>query len=92
MGIPVEVPGTVHTDLLSQKLIGDPFYSDNELKLTWIENQTWIYENVFDYPEKFSREFPVYLIFEGIDTVAEIELNDKKIGSYPICSDCMNSM
>ena len=81
MGIPVEVPGTVHTDLLSQKLIGDPFYSDNELKLTWIENQTWIYENVFDYPEKFSREFPVYLIFEGIDTVAEIELNDKKIGS-----------
>jgi len=27
------VPGCVHTDLIANKLIPDPFYRDNELKL-----------------------------------------------------------
>ncbi|MCB0742458.1 MAG: hypothetical protein KDC67_01025, partial [Ignavibacteriae bacterium] len=28
---PAEVPGTIHTDLYKNKIIEDPFYSDNEL-------------------------------------------------------------
>ena len=34
------VPGEVHTDLLNNKLIPDPFYRDNEKKLQWIEKKT----------------------------------------------------
>src|SRR3954466_12829763 len=32
-----EVPGTVHTDLMANKLIPDPFYRDNEKKVQWVE-------------------------------------------------------
>ncbi len=30
------VPGCVHTDLLNNKLVEDPFYRDNEKKLQWM--------------------------------------------------------
>jgi len=33
---PATVPGTIHTDLLNNKIIDDPFYSDNELRIYWI--------------------------------------------------------
>ena len=31
------VPGTVHTDLFQNGVIPDPFFSDNEKKLQWID-------------------------------------------------------
>ena len=38
------VPGTVHTDLLKNKFIDDPYFADNELKLEWIDRCDWIYK------------------------------------------------
>ncbi len=38
---PASVPGCVHTDLLDNKLIDDPFYRDNEKKLQWIGRTDW---------------------------------------------------
>ena len=35
------VPGCVHTDLLNNKLIEDPFYRDNEKKQQWIGKTDW---------------------------------------------------
>ncbi|MFH1195687.1 MAG: sugar-binding domain-containing protein [bacterium] len=72
------VPGTVHTDLLTYKLIEEPFASDNEKKLGWISNCDWIYSKAFSYKQKKSS--PVKLVFEGIDTIAQIFLNGEKIG------------
>ncbi|MCX6173136.1 MAG: hypothetical protein NTZ27_00065 [Ignavibacteriales bacterium] len=73
------VPGTVHTDLLNNKLIDEPFYSDNELILGWIAESDWIYETKFNLPEDYTLSSPIRLVFEGIDTVAEIFLNDMKL-------------
>ncbi|PCH99830.1 MAG: hypothetical protein COB81_10060 [Flavobacteriaceae bacterium] len=33
--MPATVPGTVHTDLLENKIIEDPFYRTNEKDLQW---------------------------------------------------------
>lgn len=74
------VPGTVHTDLLNNKLIDDPFYSDNELRLGWISECDWIYEKEFNLPEDYTLSSPVRLVFEGIDTIAEIFLNEISLG------------
>ncbi|MEJ2634015.1 MAG: glycoside hydrolase family 2 protein [Calditrichia bacterium] len=79
-GLHAEVPGTVHTDLLRAKLIPDPFYGANETALQWIHELDWIYETVFDFPDEFSYDSPVELVFEGLDTIAEIFLNGKLIG------------
>jgi beta-mannosidase len=75
------VPGTVHTDLLNNKLIPDPFYSDNETGLQWIGNMDWDYRTSFDFPKSFDNSKPVFLKFDGVDTIADIYLNDEKIGS-----------
>ena len=75
---PATVPGTIHTDLLNNKLIDDPYFSDNETKLEWISKQDWVYKTEFDFnPEKKNYN----LIFEGLDTIADINLNGKKIAS-----------
>ena len=70
------VPGTVHTDLSNNKLIDDPFYSDNELRLEWICECDWVYEKEFNLPEDYTVSSPFRLVFEGIDTIAEIYLNE----------------
>lgn len=73
------IPGTVHTDLLNNKLINDPFFSDNELKLKWVAECDWLYETKFNLPENYKVSTPLNLVFEGIDTVAEIFLNGVKL-------------
>ena len=72
------VPGTIHTDLLNNNLIEDPFYSDNELKLNWIAGCDWIYQTEFDFNNDTNNN--VNLVFEGLDTICEIYLNDVKLG------------
>jgi beta-mannosidase len=79
-GIAAEVPGTIHTDLLNADLIEDPFYADNEKKLSWISEIDWIYHTQFIYPQDFDYNKPIYLVFEGLDTIAEIKLNDAVLG------------
>ncbi|MBS1573016.1 MAG: glycoside hydrolase family 2 protein [Bacteroidetes bacterium] len=77
--LPAKVPGTVHTDLLNNKKIDDPFYSDNETKLQWIENENWIYNTQFDISDKEISQENIRLEFLGLDTYAQVFLNGKKI-------------
>ncbi len=79
--INAEVPGTVHTDLLKNKLIEEPFYSNNEIKLSWIAESDWVYKTIFDSPFETGDRYPVKLIFEGLDTIAKIYLNGSCIGA-----------
>ena len=73
------VPGCVHTDLLANKLIEDPFYRDNEKKLQWIGKTNWEYRTTLKItPQIMSRE-NVELVFEGLDTYAEVFLNDQPL-------------
>jgi len=74
-----EVPGTIHTDLLNNGLIDEPYYSDNELKLGWIAEHDWIYKAEFKY-FKDSSDDP-YLVFEGLDTIVDIFINKSMLGS-----------
>lgn len=73
------VPGTIHTDLLANKLIDDPFYRDNENKLQWISKTDWEYKTVFYLTEKQLNNQSVELLFEGLDTYAEVYLNNTHI-------------
>jgi beta-mannosidase len=73
------VPGTVHTDLLNAGIIEDPFYRDNEEKLQWIENETWVYRTSFDLDEQFLDKQNLQLVFDGLDTYAEVKLNGQHL-------------
>jgi beta-mannosidase len=78
---PATVPGTVHTDLLKCGQIPDPFYSDNEDKLSWICKNNWQYRSHFNLPPDFDLARPIYIVFEGMDTFAAISLNDRILGN-----------
>lgn len=73
------VPGTVHTDLLNNKLIPDPFFGDNESKLQWIDKANWEYQTKFNVNEELFRKENIELNFEGLDTYADVHLNGKMI-------------
>lgn len=74
-----KIPGTIHTDLLENKLIEDPFLEDNETKLQWIEKEEWIYECNFNLTENELKNQSIQLQFEGLDTYASVYLNQALI-------------
>jgi beta-mannosidase len=76
---PAQVPGCVHTDLLRNKAIADPFYRDNEAKLQWIENADWEYRSTITATPALLRHRNIELVFEGLDAYSEVWLNDKQV-------------
>ena len=72
---PAHVPGCVHTDLMRNGLIPDPFFGINEQALQWIGEQDWIYQTIFDLPADFLKQANVELVFRGLDTYASMTLN-----------------
>ncbi|HEV2829183.1 MAG TPA: glycoside hydrolase family 2 protein [Pyrinomonadaceae bacterium] len=76
---PAIVPGVVHTDLLNNKLIDDPFYRDNEQKLQWIGKTDWEYQSTFNVTPEILAHENIDLVFEGLDTYANVFLNDESL-------------
>lgn len=76
---PAQVPGVVHLDLLTNNIIEDPYFRLNERGLQWIDKEDWIYETSFDLLPEMSDKSAVRLCFMGLDTYADVYLNDQKI-------------
>jgi beta-mannosidase len=76
---PAIVPGAVQTDLLALGRIGDPFWRDNEAGLQWIGLADWDYQLSFDVDAAALKRGHVDLVFDGLDTFAEVSLNGKKL-------------
>lgn len=75
--LPAKIPGTVHLDLIDNKIIPDPFKDENEKKVQWIENEDWEYQTVFKISSKELQNENIDLVFYGLDTFSEIYLNGK---------------
>jgi beta-mannosidase len=76
---PAKVPGEVHTDLMANKLIPDPFYRNNEKKVQWIEKVDWEYKTTFKPSSQILSKKNIELIFDGLDTYADVYLNGKLV-------------
>ncbi len=73
------IPGTVHTDLLNNKQIADPYYRTNEKDLQWIGREDWQYKTTFKVDEALLKSDRLYLVFEGLDTYADVYVNGTKV-------------
>jgi beta-mannosidase len=73
------VPGNVHSDLLRNNLIKDPFIGNNALELQWISNTDWEYKTEFQLNTGMLRKKHIELNFAGLDTYATVYLNDSII-------------
>lgn len=74
-----KVPGTVHTDLIRDGVIPDPFYFQNEKAVQWVEHADWEYKTTFKPDAKVFNHQRLELVFEGLDTYASVYLNDRLI-------------
>lgn len=75
--LPARVPGTVHLDLMNNKVISDPYKDENEKKVQWIENEDWDYQATFTISAQELKNDNIDLVFNGLDTFSEIYLNGK---------------
>ena len=73
------VPGTVHTDLLANGKIEDPFYRTNERDLQWIDKKDWEYETSFVVDARTFARQHVELFFAGLDTYADVYVNGTQV-------------
>ncbi|WP_100610011.1 beta-mannosidase [Confluentibacter lentus] len=76
---PANVPGTVHTDLLSLEKIKDPYYRLNEHDLQWIDKTDWHYQTTFNLSKKEISKQHIELDFSGLDTYSKVYLNDSLV-------------
>lgn len=75
--LPAKVPGTVHLDLMNNKIIQDPYKDENEKKVQWIENEDWDYQTAFMVSSQELKNDNIDLVFNGLDTFSEVYLNGK---------------
>ncbi len=83
--LPAQVPGTVHQDLLRLHMLPNPFYGTNEKDIQWVENEDWQYKTSFNVTADQLQYEGAQMIFEGLDTYADVYLN----GSHILKSDNM---
>ncbi len=76
---PAQVPGAVHTDLLAQGQIPDPYVGAPEAGLQWIGLADWEYRARFDVDAPTLARAHAELAFEGLDTFATVTLNGQPL-------------
>ncbi|WP_149193487.1 beta-mannosidase [Luteimonas suaedae] len=77
--LPAQVPGTVQTDLMAAGLVPDPFVGDNEGAIQWVGLSDWQYRSRFKVDAATLAHGHIELVFEGLDTFAEVRLNGKPL-------------
>ena len=76
--VPATVPGCVHTDLMAAGRLPDPFLDDNETAVAWVGREDWTYER--DVAWHGPEHDRIDLVFDGLDTVARVELGGVTLG------------
>lgn len=78
--IEATVPGSVYGDLLNAGLMENPYWKDNEDEALKLMDYDYIYTTSFDCDEAVLKSDKVMLHFDGLDTLADVYLNDKFLG------------
>jgi beta-mannosidase len=78
--LPASVPGGVHTDLIASGRIPDPFVGDNEKRVGWVAEKDWDYRCRFSPAIDLHRQPQVWLVCDGLDTLATVSLNGSELG------------
>ena len=75
-----QFPTVAHIDLLHHKLIPDPYIDCNELDCLWVNDADWTYRTESIPSADLSKDGSrAVLVFDGLDTIVDVYLNEKKI-------------
>ncbi len=80
INLQVNLPSEAHADLYDAGLIPHPYgEGDEEQQLQWIPQHIWDYSLNFDVEKDVWQKDNIDLIFNGLDTYADVWLNGEKI-------------
>jgi beta-mannosidase len=79
--LPAEVPGHVHLDLVRAGVMAHPFESMHELGSQWVDEERWSYRTTLSLGSLPTGTRRI-LRFEGLDTVASVSLDGKKLAEH----------
>ena len=74
-----KIPGSVLSTLLDAGAISDPYDRMNEYEVRDLFWNDYVFERTFFVKEDILAEEHLELVCEGLDTLAEIYINDKKV-------------
>ena len=75
----VDVPSVVQQSLYENGIIPHPYLGTVENDLLWISDHPWDYSLRFDVDKELFEKENIELVFEGLDTYAEVSLNGEKL-------------
>lgn len=73
------VPGSVYADLMADGTMPNPFWRENELDAFERMKKDYVYQRAFTVTEAQLAHAHVELVCEGLDTLAHVSLNGRKI-------------
>lgn len=75
-----EPPCSMYGILLQEGKIPDPYYRDEEKKLLALAEKDCVFETEIEADGELLARERLLLCFDGIDTVADIMLNGRRLG------------
>ena len=75
----MNIPGDVHSALLREKIIPDPYYAFNEKDTLWVGRENWKISRTFPYTKEAGTS--AFLVFDSADTIFTVTINGKKAGA-----------
>lgn len=75
----VDIPSVIQADLYENDYIPHPYLSNVEPQLLWIPQREWTYTLNFKAEDYILNEDVVELVFEGLDTYADVWFNGKHV-------------
>lgn len=79
INLPVNVPSVVQQNLYDAGMIPHPYMGVVENDLLWISDHPWTYATHFNVDGSLLERDVVELVFDGVDTYAEVSLNGEKL-------------
>lgn len=79
LDVPATVPGSYELDLVAAGLLPDLFKANNHYAPRKYEGHQWLYTRTFVCPD-FPKGEKAMLQFDGLDTLADVFLNGRKVG------------
>jgi len=78
--IAVSAPGDVYQALVRAGRLEHPFEGRNEAKAAWVRDREWWWRATFTAPDWNDADQTIALVFEGLDTFAEVFLDHVSLG------------
>ena len=75
-----QIPGSVYSFLLDAGKMENPHVGENELSALALMEEDYSFETTFDTGEKILAQEHQAIVFDGIDTLAEVSLNGTVLG------------